>query len=404
MQADSVRERLTLDPPVSGTVTVQGAEAWFVPNRPLSPDITYTARLAAGARSEAGRETRADVAWVFTVHAPSLAYIAPATGGPPELWRAPLDGEAGSTATALTQTGGKVFDFAVSPTGEAIIYSAFNNQDGIDLWLLPLAGRWGGEPDPATLLVDCGADRCSVPAWSPVGDRVAFSREEVGLAPGTPHGPPRVWTVSVATGQAAALYVDSQILGYGPTWSPDGKRLAFFDGSVGGIRVLDITTSEEMVLPSWMGLVGAFSPDGQSMFFNDVRLAGEQVEAVLYLARFANQAIETPFGENAPGTDYGVPAWSPQGDWLAVSLRTASGGPGKELWLMRPDGSEARPIASDPAYTYGSYRWDPWGQNLVIQRVSLGTPFPKPEIVVWNMATDEIRIRAVDATLAHWLP
>ncbi len=404
MAADSLRERFTFEPPVPGTLIVEGTEAWFVPSQPFAPNTTYTVRLAAGARSETGREVRTETTWAFTTRAPSLAYISPATGGPSEVWRGPLDSADSADAVALTETGGKVFDLAVSPTGEAIVYSVVNEQSGIDLWLLTLSGRWGAEPGPASLLVDCGADRCSVPAWSPAGDRVAFSREEVGLTPGAPHGPPRVWTVSVASGQAAALYVDSQVLGYGPTWSPDGTRLAFFDGSVSGIRVLELTTAAEMVLPSWMGLVGGFSPDGQRMFFNDVRLAGEQVEAVLYLADFASRSIETPFGENAPWTDYGVPAWSPAGDWLAVSLRTAAGGPGKELWLMRPDGSEARAIASDADYTYGSYRWDPWGERLLIQRVPLGTPFPKPEIVVWELNTGQTRVAAVDATLAQWLP
>ena len=404
MQADSLRDRLTLEPPVAGTLIVEGTEAWFLPSQPLTPNMTYTARLAAGARSETGLEVRAEFAWTFTTRAPLLAYISPATGGPPEVWRGPLDGADNAGAEPLTESGGKVFDFAVSPTGEALVYSAVNEQNGIDLWLLRLTGRWGSDPGPATLFVDCGTDRCSVPAWSPAGDRVAFSREEVGLAPGAPHGPPRVWTVSVASGQAAALYVDSQVLGYGPTWSPDGARLAFFDGSVGGIRVVELTTSEEMVLPSWMGLVGGFSPDSQRMFFNDVRLAGEQVEAVLYLADFASRSIEAPFGENAPWTDYGVPAWSPASDWLAVSLRTATGGPGKELWLMRPDGSEARSIASDAAFTYGSYRWDPWGRRLLIQRLPLGIPYPEPEIIVWELTTGESRVAAVDATLAQWLP
>jgi hypothetical protein len=36
--------------------------------------------------------------------------------------------------------------------------------------------------------------------------------------------------------------------------------------------------------------------------------------------------------------------------------------------------------------------------------VQLGTPFPKPELVVWTMATNETRVVAVDATLAQWMP
>ena len=37
------------------------------------------------------------------------------------------------------------------------------------------------------------------------------------------------------------------------------------------------------------------------------------------------------------------PAWSPDGTWIAYVRRTP-GTPAKELWLMRPDGSERRAL------------------------------------------------------------
>jgi Tol biopolymer transport system component len=400
MRGESVREHFRVEPPVSGRVESEGHLAWFIPDQAFEPGVRYTASLEAGAISQSSRATQETERWSFSVRAPWVVYVAPATGGPPELWRAPADGS--GTPERLTQTGGKVFDFAISRDSEQIIYSAVNEQGGMDLWIMPTTA--GPTAAGARLLVNCGADRCTVPAWSPDGQRVAFSREEVGLAPGAPHGPPRVWTVAVAAGTAAALYQDSQVLGYGPAWSPDGQRLAFFDGSAGGIRVLEIETSEEMVLSSWMGLVGSFSPDSQQMYFNDVRMLENQVSSALYLADFNTGDVSVPFGENAPWSDYGVPAWTPDGQWLALSLRDDSDSPGKQMWLMRPNGAEARAITSDPSYTHSAYRWNPWGTALVVQRVPLGTPFPKPELVVWSAVSGETQVVAVDGTLAQWMP
>jgi len=397
MQAESVNSRFSVEPAVAGRVEWAGQVMRFIPTAPFEPGVTYTARLAAGAISTAGRELKAAVSWTFNVRAPSLVYVAPATGGPPELWRVDAAGQA--PAMQLTQTGGKVFDFAAAPDSSQIVYSAVNEQGGMDLWLLPLDSA-----TPATMLVACGPDRCTVPAWSPDGTRLAFSREEQGLTPNGPLGPPRVWTANVPGGQAAALYVDSQVLGYGPVWSPDGLRLAFFDGSVSGIRVLDVGSGEEQILSTYMGLVGAFAPDGQSMFFNDVQLQSEQVVSVLYLADFKTKAVTVPLGQATTWSDYGVPAWSPEGNWLALALRDGSSSPSKQLWLMRPDGSEARAITADPKFTHSSYHWDAWGRQLVIQRVQLGVAYPKPELVVWSLATNESRVVAVDATLAQWVP
>lgn len=397
MQADSVATRFRLEPPVAGRVVWAGEVMQFMPAAPLEPGTTYTALLDAGALSTKGRELRDPVSWSFTVRQPSLVYISPATGGPPELWQADAAGQ--GPARQLTQTGGKVFDFAAAPDSSQLVYSALNDLGGMDLWRLALDGA-----TPPALLVNCGADRCTVPAWSPDGTRVAFSREEPGRSPESLLGPPRIWTVTMPGGEAAPLYLDSQVLGYGPVWSPDGARLAFFDGGVGGIRVLSVGTGEEQILTSYMGLVGAFAPDGQSMLFTDVELREGMMVSVLYQADFATKTVRVPFGEGTTWSDYGVPAWAPTGEWLVVALRDGSSSPSKQLWLMRPDGREARAITADPMFTHGSYHWDPWGQRLVLQRVQLGTPYPKPELVVWTLATGAAQVVAVDATLAAWVP
>jgi Tol biopolymer transport system component len=344
--------------------------------------------------SQGGQEVKQPVTWSFTVRSPWITYVAPANA-PHELWRTPL---AGGEPQQLTDTGGNVYDYAVSRDGAWIAFSVLNDRRGIDLWGIP------GEGGEARLLVDCALDRCSAPAWSPDSMRLAYSRENSGLAPEAPHGPPRVWTLEVATGQTAQLYQDSQVLGYGPSWSPDGRRLAFFDGSAGGIRVLDLQTSEEMILPSWMGVVGVWSVDGSRMLFNDLSVAEERPYARIYIADFNSRTVLPALGEGNTRADYSIPAWSPDGQWLVVSLRLGEQTPNEQLWLMRPDGSEPQQITHDLNYTYGRYQWDPWGQNVIFQRLQLGTPYPTPEIMVWPFGAAEARPLLQDATWPAWLP
>jgi TolB protein len=395
MDANSVVTRLEIEPPVTGTVQWEGQQVWFLPAEPFQPNVTYTARLRAGALSRDGRAAQQDYIWSFRVREPYIAYLSGVGGGAREVWRVPA---VGGTPEQLTRTDGRLYDFDVAPDGERLVYSVVNDSRGADLWLMD---RDGANP---RMLVKCDADLCTVPAWSPDGARIAFSREPAGLTPGTPNGPPRVWTVTLATGEAGPVYPDSQVLGYGPTWSPDGRRLAFFDGGNASIRLLDLETQQEMLIQTRMGTVGAWSPDGRRMIYNDLDLETGVPFATLALADFDAQAIR-PFPDLGPAFgDYGAPAWSPDGAWIAVSGRTPEGGPGKQLWLIRPDGSEARPVTNDPLYTFGGYRWDAYGRALVFQRFELNKPYAMPEVLVWFAETNTFTLLAQDAATPEWLP
>jgi Tol biopolymer transport system component len=325
-----------------------------------------------------------------------VLYLSPASDSP-EIWRAPLPGESGSPQQ-LSRTGGRIFDYSVSPDGTHIVYARINDQAGIDLWLQSSAG---GDP---VLLVPCGPDRCTGSDWSPDGGRVAYSREEVGAGANARPGPPRLWTVSIGSGETAPLFQDSQILGYSPSWSPDGGRLAAFDGNVGGIRVLDIRTGGQQVLESQLGQVGEWSPDGSRMLFGVMRLAAEGTYVEVLLADLVTRELTVAIGAEAGYADAGIPAWSPDGQWIVVGVRRGPNSPARELWLMRPDGSEASAVANEAGFTYGGYSWDPGGTMVVFQRFPLGTAEARPEVLVWDRDRQSTQLVAQDAWLARWLP
>ncbi len=394
MQVETVEESFQIEPAVSGTFQWEGQTLWFAPAQPFQRNTSYTARLTAGALSLGGQSVKQDVVWQFTVREPWIAYIAP-TNKDREVWRVRPDG---TEAQPLTQTGGTVYDLAVSHDGEHIAYSALNEQRGIDLWLMKADGS---QPRRA---VDCGLDQCSVPAFAPDGRQLAYSRESTGLQPGAPPGPPRAWIVDLTTGETGSLYQDSQVLGYGPSWSPDGQRIAVLDGAVGSLRVYNLQSGQESLLPTAMGMMGAWSPDGAQMIYTDLTFGGDVPFATLYRADFINPAIIPLLGQAPNRADYGPPAWSPTGEWLAVSQRTADSGPGKQIWLMHPDGTDSQPVTTDVKYTHGGYRWDAGGQALVFQRFEMNVAFAMPELVVWDMTTGAQTVVAREASLPMWMP
>ena len=107
------------------------------------------------------------------------------------------------------------------------------------------------------------------------------------------------------------------------------------------------------------------------------------------------------------GDDY-TPHWSPDGEWIAFG-RTAldDGTPtwGAQLWLMRPDGSEAQALVAAPEANFGAFAWRPDGKALAYVRLPIAEMSdPHPEL--WVVSLDDGRTQhvATDVILPAWLP
>jgi Tol biopolymer transport system component len=131
-----------------------------------------------------------------------------------------------------------------------------------------------------------------------------------------------------------------------PAWAPDAGRIAFssrrgssfdiYSMLADGSETRQLTsTKENDVHPTW-------SPDGKSIAFT--RSPGR-----IYLMNADGTGAHRLTKDLAEEAD---PAWSPDGNWIAYTRRTP-GTPVRELWLVRPDGSEPHPITRYGQTIYG---------------------------------------------------
>jgi len=146
-----------------------------------------------------------------------------------------------------------------------------------------------------------------------------------------------------------------------------------------------------------------FTPDSQSILFAE-SLAGEERP----LGRISRFDFDTqrllPVLEEERLTNYGAPAVSPRGDWLAVTAQADGEGSARHIWLVRLDGALMTRISEDPQVSQSAGRWDRQGERLIFQQLRLGSSGRTPQVFIWDKAQNRAFLIATDAFLPDWRP
>ncbi|MFI8516276.1 hypothetical protein ACIGEZ_00385 [Streptomyces sp. NPDC085481] len=218
---------------------------------------------------------------------------------------------------------------------------------------------------PLTLgaAADAGAAGVAGPAAVPGAVRVAADHPIV-FARYTAAAPVEdLYAISPAGGAPVKLTHTPTVSDVMPSWSPDGKRVAFLrygaGGAIDGIWTMKSTGGDLKPVPGTQGASDlAWSPDGKRIAYS--KPVGTQRE--LYVADIDGTPA-TRLTHTA--ADEFHPTWSPDGGQLAFSRADASG-------LSRLMRIQLSTLAQTPVTLSGSHDWTPdWsrGNRIVFSRV-----------------------------------
>ncbi len=398
VQTDQIETMWQTTPPVEGKWEwLDNQHVRWNSIKPLPYEQKITLQFIPGQVGQNGEKVSSAVQWDVMVRSPQII-VTRNVGEGQELFVFGLDDE--PSRIQLTHVNGRVFDYQVSPDGEEVVFSALNDLKGIDLWIVQRDGS------NQRKLLDCGADRCSTPDWSPIFRELAYTREGTGLDPSGPKGAPRIWILDIKSGQTSPLFADPQKIGYGPMWSPDGQWLSIWNGSQGGIEVVNRNTGDTLMLESANGDVGCWTQDSQFLYYSNMVSGEAGFRNVILRADISNRSISTILGGNVEGGGFSIdsPVCSPIDQWVAVTLQENVQIPGRQLFLLNPDEKGRISIMDDLSRIPGFYSWTPNGERLVFQSFIFGGYENDAEIWVWDWKTGKSEIITTGARAPQWLP
>ncbi len=400
---------LRLEPPAPGELRAEGSSVVFVPHSALAPDTTYRVHLETGLRSRQGRSLLTPLSWEFRTGHTSVLFSAVDERGREQLWLAPItlapDRVELEPPRRLGEAPFGVWDFAVDPGSGQIVYSMLHEDGTSDLWTLN-----AGASAPSLLLA-CPSAACSSVAFSPDSRLLAYSqRNDTGMGVAVV-SPPRLRLMDLATGETSALFSDSQQLGFDPRWSADGQWLSYLSPNLIGVGVYHLESGAQRFYATSTGEAAVWHPRQNRLVLSRMEQRGALYEVHLYLV---DPADETPEGErgtllslhDVPVED-NSPAWSPDGEWLAFRRKEMAGpreSLGKQLWVMRSDGSAARPLTIAPAFDHGPPAWSPDGRYLLYHKFPLRGPDVTIAVWVLEVATGREWEIARPGQRPQWVP
>jgi TolB protein len=290
---------------------------------------------------------------------------------------APLTGE-GLIALTLRDAVGRLQIFTIHPDGRGRKQLTDEGQNGIPAWsrdgkkLAFMSIRDNGvwvavmEADGSQqkMLVNALA-----PDWSPDSSTIAFSSHEG-----------QIWTMS-ADGSGKKQVTHSDAFKARPSWSHDGKRMAF---------ILVRNPGKQLDPKPQIGIVNADGSDEKLLTTekrDNVRIGPDGSRTILETAHDAN-----------------APSCSPVDDrvafWSGIENRYG------QIWVIRADGTGSRQLTDDPSHRNSDDpSWSPNGKKILF---STGRS-RRNELWVMNAdGSDPKRLSDIDAGpfpgRASWQP
>jgi len=321
----------------------------------------------------------------------SQLFIVPATGG---------------QSRQITHEELGILDYTVSPEGNSIIYAALVDVDSSQSGENIGTALWGlsadtGERDQ---LLDCPAAFCAGMVWHPNGAQIIYARS-TNTPESALSGIPSLWWLELSTRETGPVFQDSTLPGYNPQWSPDGSWLSYSTINPQRVQLYHLESGTSHAIATQASTPVVWAPGGDSVLVEKLHIFDDLLLHKLSRYDLASEELI----ELIPGreSDEKLASWSPDDKWIAFVCRQVdrdSQSRDNQIWMIRPDGSDAHPLTKNENSNHRRPVWSPDGKYLLYHlytRNSTGNP---SVLQILNTNTGQTQEFAPGGIRPIWLP